>query len=187
MDRRDFLKALGLFASMPFMSKLKFLNREPVREGIASVADKGIEFYNAVIQKVIREGKKIKESDRVETYVHPDRPDIRVDVDQTTGSSNVEFMTDRDTKGFAEIEVNIDEVTGPGGTKELKEAEEVYRTTPSGDDYYKDVEEGIMGGTENLEEFLGRKKKKDGGIMELTIMQIPDIEVKGVESLFKAR
>ena len=112
MDRRDFLKALGLFASMPFMSKLKFLNREPVKEGIAAVADKGIEFYNAVIQKVIREGKKIKESDRIE---------------------------------------------------------------------------GIMRGTENLEEFFGRKKKKDGGIMELTIMQIPDIEVKGVESLFKAR
>ena len=54
-------------------------------------------------------------------------------------------------------------------------------------DYYKYVEEGIIGGTKNLEEFLGRKKKKDGGIMELTIMQIPDIEVKGVESLFKAR
>ena len=52
MDRRDFLKALGLFASMPFMSKLKFLNREPVREGIAAATDKGIEFYNAVIQKV---------------------------------------------------------------------------------------------------------------------------------------
>ena len=34
---------------------------------------------------------------------------------------------------------------------------------------------------------LGRKKKKDGGIMELTIMQIPDIEVEGVESLFKSR
>ena len=187
MDRRDFLKALGLFASMPFMSKLKFLNREPVREGIASVADKGIEFYNAVIQKVIREGKKIKESDRVETYVHPDRPDIRVDVDQSTGSSNVEFMTDRDTKGFAEIDVTMDEATKGARVEELKEAEEVYRTTPSGEDYYKDVEEGIMGGTKNLEEFLGRKKKKDGGIMELTIMQIPDIEVKGVESLFKAR
>ena len=187
MDRRDFLKALGLFASMPFMSKLKFLNREPVREGIASVADKGIEFYNAVIQKVIREGKKIDESNRVETYVHPDRPDIKVEVDQGSGSSNVEFMTDRDTKGFAEIDVDMDEMTKGRRVEELKEAEEVYRVTPEGEDYYKDVEEGIMGGTENLEEFLGRKKKKDGGIMELTIMQIPDIEVKGVESLFKAR
>ena len=187
MDRRDFLKALGLLASMPLMSKLKFLNKEPVKEGIAAVADKGIEFYNAVIQKVIREGKKIKESDRVETYVHPDRPDIKVDVDQSTGSSNVEFMTDRETTGFAEIDVTMDEATKGRRIEELKEAEEVYRTTPSGDDYYKDVEEGIMGGTKNLEEFLGRKKKKDGGIMELTIMQIPDIEVEGVESLFKAR
>jgi hypothetical protein len=129
MDRRDFLKALGLLASMPMMSKLKFLNKEPVKEGIAAVAD----------------------------------------------------------KGFAEIDVDVDEVTKGKKAEQLIESEEVYRTTPSGDDYYKDVEEGIMGGTENLEEFLGRKKKKDGGIMELTIMQIPDIEVKGVESLFKAR
>ena len=45
MNRRDFLKGLGLLASMPMMSKLKFLQKEPVREGIASVADKGIEFY----------------------------------------------------------------------------------------------------------------------------------------------
>ena len=96
-------------------------------------------------------------------------------------------MTDRDTKGFAEIDVDMDEMTKGRRVEELKEAEEVYRVTPEGEDYYKDVEEGIMGGTKNLEEFLGRKKKKDGGIMELTIMQIPDIEVKGVESLFKAR
>ena len=51
MDRRDFLKALGLFASMPFMSKLKFLNREPVKEGIAAVADKGIELLAPDVYK----------------------------------------------------------------------------------------------------------------------------------------
>ena len=186
MDRRDFLKALGVLASMPMMSKLKFLNKEPVKEGIVAVADKGVNFYNAVIQKVIREGKKVDESNRVETYVHPDRPDIKVEVDQGSGSSNVEFMTDQDSKAMAEIDVSMDEVTKGRKAEQLYESEEVYRGTPEGD-YYKDAEEGITGGTENLEEFLRRKKKKDGGIMELTIMQIPDIKVKGVESLFKAR
>tara|TARA_R100001440_G_scaffold25801_1_gene41955 strand:+ start:4091 stop:4633 length:543 start_codon:yes stop_codon:yes gene_type:complete len=180
MDRRDFLKALGVLASMPMMSKLKFLQKEPVREGIASVADKGVEFYEAVIGKVMREGKKISESDRIETFVHPDRPDIKVEFDRSTGSSNVEFMTDRDTKGLAEIKVTMDEGTKGVPVKELEELEEVY--TEVGKDA-----DGLRSPVSNLDEFLGRKKKKDGGIMELTIMQIPDIEVSGVESLFKSR
>ena len=180
MDRRDFLKALGLFASMPMMSKLKFLQKEPVREGIASVADRGVEFYEAVIGKVMREGKKIFESDRIETFVHPDRPDIKVEFDRSTGSSNVEFMTDRDTKAIADIKVTADETTKGVPVKELEELEEVY--TEVGRDA-----DGLRSPISNLDEFLGRKKKKDGGIMELTIMQIPDIEVSGVESLFKSR
>ena len=180
MDRRDFLKALGVLASMPMMSKLKFLQKEPVREGIASVADKGIEFYEAVIGKVMREGKKISESDRIETFVHPDRPDIKVEFDRSTGSSNVEFLTDKDTKGLAEIRVTADEMTKGVPMKELDELEEVY--TEVGKDA-----DGLRSPISNLDEFLGRKKKKDGGIMELTIMQIPDIEVSGVESLFKPR
>ena len=151
-----------------------------MREGIASVADKGMEFYEAVIGKVMREGKKISESDRIETFVHPDRPDIKVEFDRGTGSSNVEFMTDRDTKGLAEIKVTADETTKGVPVKELEELEEVYTSVG------KDADE-LSSPISNLDEFLGRKKKKDGGIMELTIMQIPDIEVSGVESLFQSR
>ena len=180
MDRRDFLKALGLLASMPLMSKLKFLNKEPVKEGIAAVADKGIEFYEAVIGKVMREGKKIAEGNRIETYVHPDRPDIKVEFDRNSGSSNVEFMTDQDTRAFAEIDVDVGPETRGVPVKELRESEELYTDLgPDADDLRSPVS--------NLEEFLKRDKKKDGGIMELTIMQIPDIEVEGVESLFKSR
>ena len=180
MNRRDFLKGLGVLASMPMMSKLKFLQKEPVREGIASVADKGIEFYEAVIGKVMREGKKIAEGNRIETYVHPDRPDIKVEFDRGTGSSNVEFMTDQETRGLAEIRVTADETTKGVPVKELEELEEVYTSVG------KDADE-LRSPVSNLDEFLGRKKKKDGGIMELTVMQIPDIKVSGVESLFKSR
>ena len=64
--------------------------------------------------------------------------------------------------------------------KELEELEEVF--TEAG----KDADE-LRSPVSNLDEFLGRNKKKDGGIMELTVMQIPDIKVSGVESLFKSR
>jgi hypothetical protein len=47
------------------------------------------------------------------------------------------------------------------GGDELIEAEEIYKGTPEGD-YYKDIEEGISGGIENLEEFT-RIKKSIGG------------------------
>ena len=53
--------------------------------------------------------------------------------------------------------------------------------------YVDEVEEGIESGISNLEDFVGRPKKKDGGIMELTMIKIPDIEVSGVETLFKSR
>ena len=67
-----------------------------------------------------------------------------------------------------------------GGT-DLQEAEEIF--TVDGD---KDVQEGIMGGIENLEEFT-RLKKAGGGEVNLTIVRMPDINESGVESLFKTR
>ena len=50
----------------------------------------------------------------------------------------------------------------------------------------KDIEEGISGGIENLEEFT-RLKKAGGGEVNLTIVRMPDINESGVESLFKTR
>ncbi len=180
MDRRTFLKGLGILASMPMMSKLKFLNTPAAKEGIMAASDKGIEFYEAVIGKVMREGKKISESERVETFVHPDRPDIKVEFDRTSGSSNVEFLTDQETRGLAEIKVDVSPETGGRSVKELEEFEEVF------DGVGKDADE-LRSPVSNLDEFLGRKKKKDGGIMELTMIKIPDIDVSGVETLFKSR
>jgi hypothetical protein len=180
MDRRTFMKLMGGLASMPIIGRIaKPLKSETVQEGIAAVGDKGMELYKMVVAKVMKEGSKVKESGRVDSYKHPDRPDITVDVNQTDGSAEIYFDTDRGSKGFAEIrkdpEVNAEE---------LIEAEEVYKM--GGDEYYKDVEEGISGGIENLEEFT-RIKKAMGGEVNLTIVRMPDINESGVESLFKTR
>ncbi len=143
---------------MPIIGRIaKPLKSETVQEGIAAVGDKGMELYKMVVAKVMKEGSKVKESGRVDSYKHPDRPDITVDVNQTDGSAEIYFDTDRGSKGFAEIrkdpEVNAEE---------LIEAEEVYKM--GGDEYYKDVEEGISGGIENLEEFTRIKKNIGGSV-----------------------
>ena len=181
MDRRTFMKLLGGLASMPIVGRIaKPLKSETVQEGIASVSEGGMKLYEMVVSKVLKEGTKVKESGRVDSYKHPDRPDITVDVNQTDGSAEIYFDTDRGSKGFAEIRRDMET-----GGDELIEAEEIYKGTPEGD-YYKDIEEGISGGIENLEEFT-RLKKAGGGEVNLTIVRMPDITELGVESLFKTR
>ena len=161
MDRRTFMKLMGGLASMPIIGRIaKPLKSETVQEGIAAVSDKGMELYEMVVAKVMKEGKKIGESGRVDSYKHPDRPDITVDVNQTDGSAEIYFDTDRGSKGYAKIDRDIE----TGGT-DLQEAEEIYKGTPEGD-YYKDVEEGISGGIENLDEFT-RIKKAAGGVASI--------------------
>ena len=177
MDRRTFMKLLGGLASMPIVGKIaKPLKSETVQEGIASISESGMKLYEMVVAKVIKEGKKIGESGRVDSYKHPDRPDITVDVDQTSGSAEIYFDTDKGSKGYAKIDRDIE----TGGT-DLQEAEEIF--TVDGD---KDIQEGIMGGIENLDEFT-RIKKAGGGEVNLTIVRMPDINESGVESLFKTR
>ena len=162
MDRRTFMKLMGGLASMPIIGRIaKPLKSETVQEGIAAVSDKGMELYEMVIAKVMKEGKKIGESGRVDSYKHPDRPDITVDVNQTDGSAEIYFDTDRGSKGYAKIDRDME----TGGT-DLQEAEEIYKGTPEGD-YYKDIDEGISGGLENLEEFT-RIKKSIGGKVKKT-------------------
>ena len=177
MDRRTFMKLLGGLASMPIVGRIaKPLKSETVQEGIASVSEGGMKLYEMVVSKVLKEGTKVKESGRVDSYKHPDRPDITVDVNQTDGSAEIYFDTDRGSKGYAEIRRDMET-----GGDELIEAEEVFNIR--GD---KDIEEGISGGIENLEEFT-RLKKAGGGEVNLTIVRMPDINESGVESLFKTR
>ena len=160
MNRRAFIQGLIGLASMPAIGKyINIFRPSAVREGITQAADntmsKGIEFYEAVIKRVMDEGTIVGESDRVRTYKHPDKPDIDVQVDLGTGDTKVHFESDTGFRAGAEITTDIE--AGPA-SKELLEAELVYR--PMGpDDYSKDWEEGIIeGGINNLEEWMKRKR-----------------------------
>ena len=163
MDRRSFIKGLIALASAPAIGKyVNIFKTEGAREGIEQVASQGVDFFNMVIKKVMDEGTLVKEQDRTSVYKHPDRPDIMVEVDQSTGSSSVYFDTDQGSKAAAEITKTMDETTKGRTVEELMESEEVYKM--GGDEYYKDVQEEITGGITNLEEFLKRKRGfADGG------------------------
>jgi hypothetical protein len=154
MNRRSFIKGLIALASAPAIGKyVNVFKTEGARKGIENVASQGVDFFNSVIKKVMDEGTLVNESDRIQTFKHPDRPDITVDVDVGSGSSSVYFDTDQGTKAGAELVKDIE--VGPGYT-ELLENEEVYKM--GGDEYYKDVQEEITGGITNLEKFLKGKK-----------------------------
>jgi len=168
MNRRSFIKGLIALASAPAIGKyVNIFKTEGAREGIQQVASQGVDFFNSVIKKVMDEGTLVDESDRIQTFKHPDRPDINVEVDLGTGNANVSFATDQGTEGVAAIEKDLEvSMTDPG---EL-------------------IDDGLEGGITNLEEFLKSKKGfKDGGDVSLTVIKIPDISESGVESLFKRR
>ena len=155
MNRRSFIKGLIALASAPAIGKyVNVFKTEGARKGIENVASQGVDFFNSVIKKVMDEGNLVNESDRIQTYKHPDRPDINVEVDLGSGSSSVYFDTDQGTKAGAELVKDIE--VGPGYT-ELLENEEIYKTGAGGE-VYKDVDEQITGGITNLEKFLKMKK-----------------------------
>jgi len=179
MNRRSFIKGLIALASAPAIGKyVNIFKTEGAREGIEQVASKGVDFFNSVIKKVMDEGNLVNESDRIQTYKHPDRPDINVEVDLGSGSSSVYFDTDQGTKAGAELVKDIE--VGPGYT-ELLENEEVYKM--GGDEYYKDVQEEITGGITNLEKFLkGKKGFAAGGRVGMFRGGIP----KGLQAALRA-
>ena len=143
MNRRSFIKGLIALASAPAIGKyVNVFKTEGAREGIGQVASQGVDFFNSVIKKVMDEGTLVKEQDRTSVYKHPDRPDILVEVDQTTGSSSVYFDTDQGSKAAAEITRTMDEGTAGRTVEELMESEEVYKM--GGDEYYKDVELSLI-------------------------------------------
>ena len=139
MDRRSFIKGLIALASAPAIGKyVNIFKTEGAREGIEQVASQGVDFFNSVIRKVMDEGTLVDESDRIQTFRHPDRPDIDVQVDLSTGNANVSFKTDQGTEGVAAIEKDLE--VGMSDPGEL-------------------IDDGLEGGITNLQEFLRNKNK----------------------------
>jgi hypothetical protein len=161
MNRRTFIQGLIGLATMPALGKyINIFKPAAVREGITQAADntmsKGIEFYEAIIKRVMDEGTIVNESDRIRTYKHPDKPDIDVEINLGTGDTSVNFESDYGYRAGAEITTDIE--AGPG-SKELMEGELVYRGQGPEGDYTKDWEEGIIeGGITNLEDWIKRKR-----------------------------
>jgi len=168
MNRRSFIKALGVLAATPALAKyLNVFKSAPIREGIAEGTSMGMDFFNSVIKKVMDEGTQVGEADRIVTFKHPDRADILVEIDKGSGSTTVLFEADSGTKSMGEIVTTADETTGGKAVSELFEGEEVYG--PMG----KDVQEGITGGITNLEEFIKKRKFAMGGRVNLRAGGIP--------------
>ena len=72
-------------ASAPAIGKyVNVFKTEGAREGIGQIAGQGVDFFNMVIKKVMDEGTLVNESDRIQTFRHPDRPDLNVEVDLGT-------------------------------------------------------------------------------------------------------
>ncbi len=165
MNRRAFIQGLIGLATMPMLSKyINVFRPSAVREGITKAADntmqKGIEFYEAVIKRVMDEGSVIKEEDRWRTYKHPDKPDINVELNVGTGDTAVYFETDVGRRAGAEITSDLEV---PQAGKELMEHEEVMKTMSPEGDYYKAIDEEITGGIGGLEEWINRKRNYAAG------------------------
>jgi hypothetical protein len=139
MNRRSFIKGLIALASAPAIGKyVNIFKTQGAQEGIGQIAGQGVDFFNMVIKKVMDEGTLVNESDRIQTFRHPDRPDLNVEVDLGTGNASVSFATDQGTEGLAAIEKDLEVgMTDPG---EL-------------------IDEGLEGGITNLQEFLRNKNK----------------------------
>ena len=182
MNRRSFIKALGVLAATPALGKyLNVFKSAPIREGIAEGTSMGMDFFNSVIKKVMDEGTQVGEADRIVTFKHPDRADILVEIDKGSGSTTVLFEADSGTKSMGEIVTTADETTGGKAVSELFEGEEVYG--PTG----RDVQEGITGGITNLEEFIKKRKFASGGRVELARGGLPralQAALKAIKSKF---
>ena len=181
MGRRAFLKMMGAGAAGIAGLKAGLINifkprSQAVNEVVETVTKTdamGVpEHFAPLVNKIMKEGKLTKESDRIQTYNHPTRKDLELDYELDTGNVGVRFETDQGMPADYYLRKNLpDEVNPRGGVDEFFDGEMVYRAAPDGS-YSKGFEEGISTGTSNLDEFVGIKKsvKQDfasGGIARM--------------------
>ena len=195
MDRRSFLKLMGGLASLPIVGKVVKLGKpaSQVAEGIAdSARAEGMpDFFYDLVDGVKRFGKKVSESRDESVYKFKD-PESGREVTVTDGvdETYINFETDRDSKALMGVRKGqADEMTG-GQTPpdEYIEEEEVYRFSKDGEDYSKDVEEGITSGYTGLEEMAKRfrETKASGGIASGPPPKSGP-NSQGLETLFQTR
>jgi len=172
MGRRAFLKMMaaggagiaGLKTGLINLFKPRSQAVEQVVETVTKTDAFGVpEHFAPLVNKIMKEGKLVKESDRIQTYKHPTRKDIDLDYEMDTGSVGVRFETDQGMKADYYLKKSPPDEGAPrGGIDEFYEGEIKYKMG-DGDTYYKGFEEGIDTGTSNLDEFVGMPKKSASG------------------------
>ena len=167
MGRRAFLKMMaaggagiaGLKSGLINIFKPRSQAVQEVVETVAKSDATGMpEHFMPLVNKIMNEGKLVKESDRIQTYKHPTRKDIDLEYELDSGSVGVRFDTDQGMPADYYLKKGVPDEGNPrGGGDEFIEGEIKY-TMGEGDTYYKGFEEGIDSGTTNLDEFVGIKK-----------------------------
>jgi hypothetical protein len=171
MSRRTFLKIMAALAAFPVVGKLAKTTK--VAKGVKPIVTPTAEMpahFPKLVEKILREGQVVKKdfvkkTGDVTTYKHPDRPDIELTIEGEGNRIQLDFDTDQGMKGGYEFKKGdiIDEPTskmrGKRGPDEFVGGEVKYRGDTEGN-YYKDFEEGIETGTENLDAFAGIGKQK---------------------------
>jgi hypothetical protein len=167
MGRRAFLKMMaaggagiaGLKSGLINIFKPRSRAVTEVVETVAKSDATGMpEHFMPLVNKIMNEGKLVKESNRVQTYKHPTRKDIDLEYELDSGSIGVRFDTDQGMPADYYLKKGVPDEGNPRGAgDEFIEGEMKY-TMGDGDTYYKGFEEGIESGTSNLDEFVGIKK-----------------------------
>ena len=168
MGRRAFLKLMaaggagiaGLKSGLINIFKPRSQAVQEVVETVAKSDATGMpEHFMPLVNKIMNEGKLVKESDRIQTYKHPSRQDLELEYELDSGSVGVRFETDEGMPADYYLKKGVpDEGNPSGGGDEFFEGEMVYRPDAGGS-YSKDFEEYISSGTTNLDEFTGVKDK----------------------------
>jgi hypothetical protein len=100
MGRRAFLKLMGGAGAGIAGLKAGLINifkprSQAVTEVVETVAKSDAmgmpEHFMPLVNKIMKEGKLTKESDRIQTYKHPTRKDIELDYELDTGSVGERF------------------------------------------------------------------------------------------------
>ena len=168
MGRRAFLKMMaaggagiaGLKSGLINIFKPRSRAVTEVVETVAKSDATGMpEHFMPLVNKIMNEGKLVKESDRIQTYKHPTRKDIDLEYELDSGSVGVRFDTAQGMPADYYLKKGVPDEMNPRGTgDEFIEGEMVYRFDKDGSSYAKGFEEGIVSGTSNLDEFVGIKK-----------------------------